>query len=485
MSISAEFKRASVQSGAWRIGSQAVQLVLGIGSGALLARLLTPADFGVLAMVTPFAGFLASFKDFGLPLAAVQARELEDDALSALFWLNLRLSGGLLLFMLLLAPLLARFYGESRVTWIVLLIGLSMFAESLTNQSRSLLMRRMKFDQLVRLELAAQFAATAAAIAAALAGWGVWALVLQIVLLAVVKSGLIWWAAGWRPVRRPNRQLPINQMTRYGRDVTASRAVAQIGRNLDRVIVGYFSGAAVLGLYNNAYRWSLLPLQQLYTPLMGVAVSALSRVQDDAPLYRRYFGRGITPLLSIVTPTLVFLSAEARAAVLFLLGDQWVDAIPFFRLLCLAALAESLNKLIKWLYLSQGETRRQFAWSLLYMVGMVSALAIGVRQGAIGVAWAYTLASWGLLLPGLWLCLAVVPPTLGDLIGASWRPLLASAGALLALLPLPTLAPLPQLALSGVTFGVAYVALWVALPGGWRALQELLTLRQYLGRSES
>ncbi len=469
---------ATVRSGAWRVGTQAVQLALGIGSAATLARLISPASFGLFAMVTVLTELVGTFRDFGLPHAALQSKSLNHDELSALFWFSLRLNFITLILLALSAPLVALFFGEPALIVMTLVLAVCLFVGSLAEQSRSLMMRRFQFDQLALCELAALIASIAVAIGGGVLGWAHWALVAQLGTWQVVRAGLIVWRAKWVPTRGGVKE--IGRLRDFGRNITLFRVVSHIGRNLDRVVVGRLSGTVALGLYNNAYRWSLFPIQQLYTPLMSVAVAGLSRAQDDATQFRRLVKRGIFPLYAIVTPVLAFLSLEATPVIHLLLGEQWLDAAPYFRLLCLAAFAESLNKLFKWLYTAQAQTRRQLTWGVLYTSGMVIAIAVGAQFGAYAVAIAFTAGSWLLLLPGLWLCLSVVPTTLRDLLDVLWRPILATLAGGLLLQFAPAAAPFARLLLSGTLFSIGYLIAWLLLPNGWQATRQLLRLFTYL-----
>lgn len=478
-------RERSIRSGFIQIGAQAVQLVLIVGSGMILARLLRPEDFGLLAMVGSLTAFVDSFRDFGIPMATVHRKTVDHQQVSALFWVTLKLNILIGLLMALMAPVLAWFYGETRLTAITLVMAAGIFCLGLSDQHKSLLTRQMRFGSLTLIDTGSILTGLVVGIGLALLGASYWALAFQFLATTLTRSVATWLVSGWRPAWQAWRLRRLNpdlrSMLSYGAHLTGFRVLAHIGRNLDRVLVGYFSGATVVGLYDNAYRWSQYPVSQVYPPLVSVAVSGLSRMQDDPEAYRASFKKALLPVFSVVMPALAFMFVEAQSAVLVLLGDQWLEAVPLFRLLCIAAFATSMTRVTKWLYLSRGETKRQFRWGLIYNPVMVLAVAIGVRWGAFGVAVGYTVATCLLTYPEIAFCLKTSHLSRRDFLGAAWRPALASVAA--AILLLASSAAISsgsnlatELLIKLAAFGLAYLILSIGLPGGKQATADVLSI---------
>jgi PST family polysaccharide transporter len=237
----------------------------------------------------------------------------------------------------------------------------------------------------------------------------------------------------------------------------------------------------MLGLYSSALRWSQFPFRQIHSPLLGVAVASFSRVQQDPEAYRANVRLGLLPVFTVSMPALVFLFVEARSVILLILGDQWLGAVPMFRLLCIAAFATSLTRVTKWLYLSQGTTRREFAWSLISTPIMVLGVAVGVPWGVVGIAAGYTTATVLLAYPSIVFCLRVSHLSERDFFGTALRPALASlvAGAVLAgsgpLLPSGGSLPLVLLAKAAI-LALVFALCWILTPGGRRAAADVLRL---------
>lgn len=470
-----DLKGWSAHSGFLRMAAQVVQIGLGLGAGTVLARLLTPGDFGLFAMVASLTAFIGSFRDFGLPMATVHQRSIDHRQMSALFWINVKLNLVLALLMVAMAPILSWFYDEARLTAMTLVMAVGIFGLGLSAQHESLLMRQMRFGTLTVIEISALAAGILVGIGAAALGAGYWALVLQFLASLLTKSAATWLACDWSPdvvgARSRASTLDTRAILSYGRQTTASRVVAHIGRNLDRVMVGYVGGPTVLGLYDKSYQWSIFPTTQVHGPLLGVAVASLSRVRHDPERYRAYCRMGLLPVFSLCLPALAFMIVEARAVILLLLGEQWSAAVPLFRLFCIAAFVGCMAVVTKWLYLSWGETKRQLQWSLIATPMMIVAVMAGSRWGAYGVAVGFTVATCLLAYPSVAFCLKTLPLSTADFFGILWRPAVASIASAAVLLASPATLRFPEnvvvaLGLKLALFGVLYAVFWIGLPGG-------------------
>lgn len=482
--VTAELRSRSTRSGVLMIASHAIQLGIGIAGTAVLARLLSPSDFGLLAMVMTLISFVATIRDMGLPFAAVHKQDLTGDQVSGLFWINAAMSVFTAAIVAGSAPLLAWFYGEPRLVSMTLVMSAGILVSSLTMVHIGLMRRQMRFGAITALEIGAMFFGATVAIVAALLGAGYWALVYQQVAIYVWQSGSAWLMCRFRPGRRGPfdiaRDPTLRSMLRYGRDVTASRFLGKLGRNLDGVLIGYFTNATVMGLYRKAYDWSVTPFNQVYLPLLVVAVASFSRLQNDPQRYRLYARTTLLGLFAITLPGMALLLVEAEGFILLLLGRQWTDAIPIFRVLTVAAYFGSFTLVTKWLFLSEGRTAEQLKWSLISMPPMVIGVASGVRWGALGVAWGLAAVSILLAAPGVWYCLRRSPFRVKDYLGAVWRPTVASiAAAVLIWILRDHLPQSPHLfvrvLVNSMLYSVLYVICGLILPGSVTEIRQLLT----------
>lgn len=506
-------KQRSLQSGLITFAAQPFKLVVGIGATAVLARLITPADFGLLAMVSPLASFADSLSNFGLETATVQQPELNHEQANAVFWFSLKINTGVAAVMAVMGPVLAKFYGQPALTLMAPVIAIGFFSMCLSFQHQALMKRQMRFELLTAIELGAIAISTTVAVAAAWLGWGYWALVLQIVVMQIVQSSACWLSCGWQPSWRNERangiqpssqeydpqtqdlqSSSLQSMFSYGANLTGFRFITRVGMQLDRILVGYISGATALGFYDVAYRWAAFPFNQVYLSLFDVAVSSFSRAYSDPATYRRYCQWGMMAVFSLWLPALAFLGVEARDVLLLFLGSQWLAAVPIFQLLTIATFVGSAQRVTKWLYLSSGQMRRQLTWGLINTPLMIAALCLGAQWGAYGIAVAYTLGTCLLTYPSIVFCLQRSPLTVTDFLSAIWRPIAASilsaAGLFLGRSFLPTANLITngfvQLMVEAVCFAIVYCLLWFFLPGGRRStLQIIANFKLILSKKES
>jgi O-antigen/teichoic acid export membrane protein len=468
----------SLRSGATAVGARIAQLVLQLGAVVVLARLLTPADFGIQAMVLPIAFLLNGITHQALQSAVMQQDTLEAVDANGFFFaalpFNLALTGA----MALAGQLLAWLYDEPRVVWVAVAWAAVIFLVTLTSVQEALLKRQHRFATVARAQLVAHALSVAAAIAAARAGAGYWALMLQIAVMELGRAAAIWRVVAWRPARTLTGQTRRGAaMKHYWLGVIGARAVSWIGDQSDRVVVGAIGSASVAGLYDGAKRWAWLPFFELFIPLTDVAVTSLSRVQQDVQRYRAYVRYALMSVFAFVLPIAAFVFLEAPRILSVILGSQWLGAAPFMRWLSIALVGASMVRLMQWIYLSTGMTRRQMHWSFVTTPVILSGVLIGgLTNGPIGVAASLAFSTWLLAIPSARNAIRGTPLTLGDCLVVVLRPLAAAAASAAVLSALngylPASPGIIALLLRGIVFVATYVVAWLLLPGGRRALGE-------------
>lgn len=473
--------RRSVRSGFARFAEQGGILVLSIGSTAALARLLTPEDFGLIAMVSVLTAVVKSVKHFGLPMALVHQEEIRPEAADALFWMTAGASALVCLGMAAAGPGLAFLFGEPRLVGLTTATAGGLFLLALGAPQEALLMRQMRFGALSSIAVGSEAVGMAVGVGAAWGGMGVWALIVQFITTSAVLTGLYAVASGWWPSWRPKswRSSGLRSIVGYGAPYAGFGVVEHLGRRMDRVLVGVMGGAGALGLYDSAFRWSRLPVQQVFTPLLGVAVAGLSRVRDDPERFRGYVRRSVLPVLAVTLPALAFVVVAADPVVRVLLGSQWLEAIPLLRWLAAATFLRCFSKVAQWLFLAEGRTMIQFRWALLSMPVLIGSVAVGVQWGAYGVAVGFFVATAVLTVPEVFVAVHRSAVTAGDLWGAAWRPVVGAtvaAGAVYGLRGWLPGSAVPALGASMVLYTAAYAGVWFGLPGGVGAVRDVLSL---------
>jgi O-antigen/teichoic acid export membrane protein len=424
-------KERTVRSGAVTMGAQGIKFGVSTISTIVLARLVSPEDYGLYGMVNALLGVLHVVKNAGLLEATVQRDVLTHEELSAIFWLNTGLGVFLAAASAALAPAFVAFYREPRLFWITVVLGVTFLVGGVSTQHQALLRRQMRFGALAFVDVTAMAVGVTVGIAMARAGFGYWALVSMAAATAVTNACLVWIASPWWP-GRPSRSLGVTSMVRFGSYLSGANLFNYLFRNADNVLIGWFWGPAPLGFYQKAYGLLSLPIEQINAPVGSVVISALCRLRGDPQRMRRYFLGGYTVVVSALMPIILSTAIFADDVILFLLGARWTASANVFRLLAPAALIGAALNPFGALFIATDQTDRQFklaaAWSLL----IVLAFAVGLRYGPTGVAAGYSLMSAALALP---LCMYAIKGTavrLSDLGTALKFPVLAGviAGAL-------------------------------------------------------
>jgi PST family polysaccharide transporter len=464
--------------------SQGGKFALNFGVSIALARLLTPADFGVFTIAFAITGFLEFAKTGGMVVPVIQSDALSTEQLNTLFWFNAGV--GLLVTAVgfALAPVVAYAYGDARLTWVTCALALVFLAGGLSTQHVGLLRRQMRFTTLAVCEVVALAAAAAVAIVGAIRGASYWSLVLFQLVREVIQALLVIAAARWWPAR-PGRWSAIAPLVRFGGLMMVFDIIGYFNQRVDNLIVGWFAGPAAVGFYDKAYQFLLLPTNQINMPLATVVHSTLSRLQHQWDRYRAYLRRALLIATGLGMPLIAFACANITTLMGQLFGAQWLPSAPIFLALAPAALTMTITTCVGWIFLSLGRARRQLGWSVVTTVITVGAFFIGVRWGAFGVAVAFSVARVVLFLPTSVYPCHDSPVAWTSILETSARPALASAIAALASLAMDAVFPASPWSLvrNGVVFAATYHLCWVIVPGGRALVRENLVLVRTLYRN--
>lgn len=425
----AELGRRTARGAAVLFAGQAGSFALRFLWIVVIARLVTPEHFGLVGMVSAFTGLLSLFKDVGLSAATVQQEAVSNSQLSALFWINLLIGSVLALITAAAAPLLAAFYGDQRLVGITLALAATFIFYGAVAQPRALMQRRMQFGVLTLIDIGALITSMAFGVSLAFAGLGYWALVVMMIGQPFVMLVCVWGAAKWVP-SPPRSAVGIRSMLRFGGIVSLNGFVMYVAYNLDKVLLGRVFGAEVLGLYGRAYQLVSLPTESLTSTLGSVMFPALSRVQNDAPRLRAFFLRGYGLFLAVVLPVTAGGVLFAEDIVAVLLGPNWGQVVPIFRLLAPTILAFALINPMGTLMLASGHAVRSLKIALFIAPIVIIGYLLGLSKGPEGVAFGFSAAMLLLIVPVLYWCTkgtnislrciarAAVPPCLSTAAGA-------------------------------------------------------------------
>jgi PST family polysaccharide transporter len=486
--LRSDLKKRSLRSGAISITSQIVLFGLQLLSTMVLARLLNPDDFGLIAMVVAITGFVEMFKDLGLSMATIQKAEIKHSQVSNLFWINVIVSSAFALILAMSAPIISWFYSEPRLIWITIALAATFILSGLTVQHMAILHRQMRFMAVAIIRIAAMGFSILVGIIMAWYGAEYWSLVGMSAALQLGYLVLSWVFCGWRP-GLPVREAGILSMVKFGGHITAFNMINYFARNFDNILLGRFCGATVLGLYSKAYGIMMLPINQVRRPLDIVSIPALSHIQNDPLRYKRYYTKLITIIAFITMPLMVFLFVHADQVIRLLLGMKWVEATDIFKVLCINAFIQPVAGTTGLVLISLGQSKRFFTIGSICSIIIVISFILGLPWGAIGVAVAYTIATYVLLIPSLWYTYKKTPISVSDFFMAIFQPVIASIvmGFIIYVIRsyLTNMADILSIFCSFIIAFLLYLMAVIALPSGLQLLKEFFSYRFFLFRTNS
>lgn len=376
----------------WKIASQGVMQGSRMLVALILARLLDPSAYGVVAMALVVTSFFNVFGDLGLGAALIQRPSLTEEQRSSAFWVTVAASVVLLLAGILLARPMAAFYRTPQVAPVIVALSFTAVLTALSAVQKALLTREMDFRSLEVRQMVATGIAAVVAIGLALSGAGVWAIVAQSVVFALVGTLLLWRAATWRPRLLVSRAA-IRDLGGFGVHVTGTQMLFFFNRNIDTLLIGRVLGTAALGAYNIAYQLMMLPLNQVAGIVADVLLPAFARLQHDHAALRESWLRAVRLTAVLVAPMMIGMVVIAPLAVPVVLGDQWLAVIPVVQALAWVGLHQSLQRYNSGVLQAVDRTRPLLRFSIVSCVVSVVAFVAGLPWGITGVAVAYLIAS--------------------------------------------------------------------------------------------
>lgn len=382
------------------LAAQGVKFALSLGITMILARLLTPRDYGLFAMAAVFTGLVAIFRDGGLSIATVQRAKITDAQVSTLFWFNLALGIALALVVVAISPLVGWFYREQALVGISLALAIPFVFNGLGAQPQALLQRALRFRTIAAIEIASLMVSATAGIAAAGAGMGYWSLVIALICSSGASSLLSLISCRWRP-GAPVMGSGVRPMLRFGGELTAVKFFDSVASTLDSLLLGKLFGAGVVGIYTRAQMLMLLPSSQVVPPLLSVSLPIMSRLGQDPPRLRQVFAELLCLVLLAASFVTVILVAAPDWLVSVVLGGQWAPVPPVLSLMAGSALLVPLTAFCAASITALGDGARLMRWALVRNAIIAAAIAAGCAWGAHGVALSLSIASLVFLLPML------------------------------------------------------------------------------------
>jgi O-antigen/teichoic acid export membrane protein len=477
--------RLTVRNAGITIFAQGFGFVIQLTGAIILARILTPSDFGLVTMVTTFSLLLASFGLAGLTEAVLQAEKINHSLVSNLFWINI--GGGLVLAGAFGAAgsLLARFYGNPHIKNVAIGFSLAIFFAIAPVVHLSLVKRAMRFSATSLNDIISRVAYVLTAICCACLGWRYWALVAGAIVQPIVVCVGAWILCPWIP-GLPRKVQGTGKMVRYAINVYGRFSLNYGTGNVDNLLVGWHFGAQALGFYKKAFDLFILPSCQLLSPILAVVVTTLSRKNKDIDQYKRYFLKGLGLVAFVGMAASADLTLIGPDLVRLLLGPKWGESGRIFRYFAPGVGIMLVYQTQCWIHLSIGTAGRWLRWTLIELTVTLMLFLLALRWGPAGIAGAWTGSFCIMAIPAFWYAGKPIGLQVTSVLGSIWRYIVASAiaglacAALLASMPwLPLVTSsgpagaIARIVTNSALFTLLYLATIVALYGGLDPLREV------------
>lgn len=462
----------------WLGTSQLLAQFLHIAVRLALARLLVPADFGLVAAAMAFTSAAAILVDFGVGTAMVQARTLSESQKTTAFWVILAMGTALTATFVVAAPLVGWFYRSYEVVPIARVLSLVFVLGGLDSFFSSLLRRELDFRAIGLSRVFGTIVAGAVGVSLAISGLGVWALVTNIVLTSALTSLALFWRVGWKPTL-DFAHWEFGSLWTFSRPVILTRIVTYLGRNVDRILIGRFLGTGPLGLYSLSYQAVLVPLGYLARPVAMVSLPILSSIQADPRRCGRACRDGAAAIVLVAWPVATLIMLSAPFLVTPVLGEKWASAVPILQVLSVVGAIQASLALIPELLLALGRPGALLRLRTVTVLASVAAFVAGLPWGVLGVARGLLLATASTAVPILLTAARFSRVSFVELLSPLWRGMLSCFIMVLCWKALwtsfgPSLTPV-EIGITGFVACAGYLlASRLLLPRAWGIVFEAL-----------
>jgi len=383
--MSAEgLREKAVRGAAWYGGTRLLIQLFSWVMTIAIARVLSPGDFGLLAMALVYTGLVEFLNELGLGAAIVQKKEIRDEDLDTLFWFGLGISAAIYGLTILVAPLIGAFFAQPQLAAILRVLGLMFLITNVRLVPWNLLTRAMDFKRRSLAETSGNLIGVILTLVLAYRGLGVWSLVIGMLTRETLVAVLVYHQTGWLP-RARFTSLSLRQTLTFSLNLSGARVAWYIYDNSDRLLVGKFLGDQVLGYYTMAIRLTTELASRVLAIINQVAFPLYSRLQDDLERLKRYFLISIQMTCIVIFPLLAGLSLVSGDLVPLLFKEKWTPMVPAVNILSWAAMVIMIHSLAAPIVLARGQPSLLLRFNLLSLAILPAAFFVATKYGLTGV----------------------------------------------------------------------------------------------------
>ena len=418
------------KSAAITIGSGAVRFACSLVTALILTRILSVEDYGLVAMVMPFLAFAMVFADAGASNHTLQVKQLDHRELTLTFWISAVTAFAVFIIFICMAPLLSYFYGEQRLTLLTVVLGISVLIAPLLSQHNALAKRAFRQDLYGIAEIVGAVFGITLALILALNGFGYWSLVAIPVGRNISHAMTIWLLTRWVPGKPFIDMEKAKVIFNFGLYMIFARAISELGKNLDKVLIGWKYGTIEVGYYNVAYTIMMIPFFQIMTPVAGAMIPYFSQIKDSVEKLNDGLINVVVALGILIAPIMMWSALVSESLIVFVIDEKWAPSAPIFSFLAISSIGTVMSAVMGWVMVGAGKPEYLAKWTGISLISLIICYVIGLPWGAVGVAAAHT-ANVSLLFFFLVTYVAkIIPIQVGRLNLVVVKVVMAAAGAL-------------------------------------------------------
>lgn len=418
-------KKTAISGFKWSSLSQVGRQLMQLATLTVLARLLSPSDFGLLGMATVVTGFIEIFQDLGTSATIIQKKNLSNKFLSSIFVCNVLFGILATITILLLTPFFSYIYEESRLELILKILASTFFISSLSIVHKALLEKNLEFNNLAKVEIIATIVGSIIGVGCAFLKMGVWSLVYQVLAINIIATILLWYYSPWKPDFIFDWH-EIKYTRNYSLSLTGYNIFNYLSRNIDDFLVGKFLGAQQLGYYTLAYRIMFYPLRSISGVISRVMFPVLSQMQMENARFRFAYLR-VTKTIALITfPLMMGLWILAESFIISVFGKEWQPTIVLVIILAPIGMFQSIGSTVGVIYQAKGRTDWIFKWGIVTGILATLSFIIGLSWGIKGVAIAYGVASIVVTYHNFAIPFKLIDLPIAKLPEVLWKPFVSS-----------------------------------------------------------
>ena len=380
--MSKSLKQKAASGMIWTALQRYSTMLIQFISGIILARLLTPYDYGCIGMLTIFMVLAESFIDGGFGSALIQKKHPTQEDYSTIFFWNLGMAVLLYVVLFFSAPAIARFYNIPLLCEVLRIQGIILFIYAFNIVQRNQLQKKLNFKMLSIVTITTSLIALSVTIFMAYHGYGVWSLVTQHILTAAIPALVFWFYIKWRPILTFSMQ-SFHELFSFGFYMFLTHIINQFGQQIQGLLIGRFYTASTMGFYSKAFATEKLSSQSISQVMTQVTYPLYAEVQDDKVVLSKMIRRLTMTLAYVTFPLMFILILIAKPVFVILYSDRWLESVPYFQVLCFAGLAGCLQAVNFQSISAIGKSKTMFVWTLLKRVVGICAVVVGLLFGGM------------------------------------------------------------------------------------------------------